>query len=47
MGMAAAMRAQAEEIERLRMELHRTSIKQKESLPELTPGALDASVSEP
>ena len=29
--MAAAMREQAEEIERLRMELQRTSIRQKES----------------
>ena len=35
------MRAQAQEIERLRMELQRTSIKQKESIPELTPGALE------
>ena len=35
------MREQAQEIERLRMELQRTSIKQKESIPELTPGALD------
>ena len=39
--MAAVMREQAEEIERLRMELQRTSIRQKESIPELTPGALD------
>ena len=44
--MAAAMRAQAQEIERLLMELQRTSIKQKESIPELTPGALDKFVQE-
>ena len=44
--MAAAMRAQAQEIERLRMELQRTSIKQKESIPELTPGALGEFVQE-
>ena len=44
--MAAAMRAHAQEIERLRMELQRTSIKQKESIPELTPGALDEFVQE-
>ena len=44
--MAAAMREQAQEIERLRMELQRTSIKQKESIPELTPGALDEFVQE-
>ena len=44
--MAAAMREQAEEIERLRMELQRTSIRQKESIPELTPGALDEFVQE-
>ena len=40
------MRAQAWEIERLWMELQRTSIKQKESIPELTPGALDEFVQE-
>ena len=40
------MRDQAQEIERLRMELQRTSIKQKESIPELTPGALDEFVQE-
>ena len=40
------MRGQAQEIERLRMELQRTSIKQKESIPELTPGALDKFVQE-
>ena len=44
--MAAAMIEQAEEIERLRMELQRISIKQKESIPELTPGALDEFVKE-
>ena len=44
--MAAAMREQAQEIERLRMELQRTSIKQKESIPELTPAALDEFVQE-
>ena len=44
--MTAAMREQAEEIERLRMELQRTSIMQKESIPELTPGALDEFVQE-
>ena len=44
--MAAAMREQAEAIERLRMELQRTSIRQKESIPELTPGALDEFVQE-
>ena len=44
--MAAAMRGHAEEIERLRMELQRTSIRQKESIPELTPGALDEFVQE-
>ena len=44
--MAAAMREQAEEIERLRMELQRTSIRQKESIPELTLGALDEFVQE-
>ena len=44
--MAAAMRAQAREIERLRMEPQRTSIKQKESNPELTPRALDEFVQE-
>ena len=40
------MRAQAQEIERLGLELRRTSIKQKESIPELTPGALDEFVQE-
>ena len=44
--MAFAMRAQAKEIERLRMELQRTSIKQRESIPELTPGALEEFVQE-
>ena len=44
--MAAATRAQAQEIERLRIELQLTSIKQKESIPELTPGALDEFVRE-
>ena len=44
--MAAAMRQQAQEIEHLRMELQQTSIKQKESIPELTPGALDEFVQE-
>ena len=44
--MAAATRAEAQEIERLRMELQRTSIKQKESIPELTPGALDEFIQE-
>ena len=40
------MRAQAQEIERLLMELQRTSIKQKESIPELAPGALEEFVQE-
>ena len=40
------MREQAQEIERLRMELQRTNIKQKMSIPELTPGALDEFVQE-
>ena len=40
------MRALAQEIERLRMELRRTSLKQKESIPELTPGALEEFVQE-
>ena len=40
------MGAQAKEIERLRMELQRNSIKQKESIPELTPGALDEFIQE-
>ena len=44
--MADAMRAQAQEIERLRMELQRTSIKQRESIPELTPGTLEEFVQE-
>ena len=44
--MAAAMRAQAQEIERLRMELQRTGIKQQESILELTPGALEEFVQE-
>ena len=44
--MAAAMRAVVQKIERLRVELQRTSIKQKESIPELTPGALDEFVQE-
>ena len=39
--MATAMRAQAQETERPRMGLHRTSIKQKQNIPELTPGALE------
>ena len=34
--MAETMKAQAQEIERLRMELQRTSIKQKKDIPELT-----------
>ena len=44
--MAEAMRAQAEEIERLRMELLRTSLKQKEDIPELTSGSLEEFVQE-
>ena len=39
--MAAAMKAQAQDIEQLRMELQRTSIKPKENIPETTPGALE------
>ena len=39
--MAETMEAQAREIERLRMELHRTSIKQKDNIPELTQGSLE------
>ena len=37
--MPASMKAQAREIERLRMLLQRTSIKQKEDMPKLTTGA--------
>ena len=44
--MAAALRAQAQEIERLRMDLQRTSIKQKENILELTAGALEEFVQE-
>ena len=39
--MAEAMKVQAPEIERLRMELQRTSLKQKEDIPELTSGSLE------
>ena len=42
----SGLRAQTQEIERPRMELQRTSIKQKESIPEPTPGALDEFVQE-
>ena len=45
-GGAAAMKAQAQEIERLRMELPRTSLKQKEDIPELTSGSLEEFVQE-
>ena len=44
--MAAAMKAQAQEIERLRMKLQRTNIKQQEDIPELTSGALEEFVQE-
>ena len=37
--MAETMKAQAQEIERLRVELQRTSIKQKEDISELTSGS--------
>ena len=37
--MAETMEAQARDIERLCMELQRTSIKQKDNIPELTPGS--------
>ena len=36
--MAETMKALAREIERLRVEMQRTSIKQKEDIPELTSG---------
>ena len=39
--MAEAVEAQAKEIERLRMELQRTNIKEKDGIPELTPGSLE------
>ena len=39
--MAAAMKARAQEIERLRMEVQLTSLKQKEDSPELTSGSLE------
>ena len=44
--MAAAMKAQPQEIERLRMELLRTCIKEKEDIPELTSGTLEEFVQE-
>ena len=39
--MVAAMKAQAQDFERLRMELQRTIVKQKEDIPELMSGALE------
>ena len=44
--MAAAMKAQAQEIERLRMQLQRTGLKQMEDIPELTSGSLEEFVQE-
>ena len=40
------MMAQAQEIKRLRMELQRTSLKQKEDIPELTSVSLEEFVHE-
>ena len=39
--MAETMEAQAREIEGLRMELQRTSIKPKDDIPDITPGSLE------
>ena len=39
--MAETMKAQAQEIERPRMELQRTSLKQKQDIPELMSGSLE------
>ena len=39
--MAETMKAQAQEIERLQMELQCTTVKQKEDIPELTSGSLE------
>ena len=44
--MAETIKAEAQEIERLRMELQRTSLKQKEDNPELTSGSLEEFVQE-
>ena len=44
--MAEAMKAQAQEIQRPRMELQRTSLKQKEDIPELTSGPFEEFVQE-
>ena len=44
--MTKAMKARAQEIERLRMEMQRTSTKQKEDIPELMSGSLEEFVQE-
>ena len=44
--MAKTMKAQAQEIERLRMELQRTSLRQKGDIPELTSDSLEEFVQE-
>ena len=44
--MAETMKAQAQEIERLHMELQRTSIKHKQDIPELTSGSLEEFIQE-
>ena len=44
--MAETMEAHAREIERLRMELQRTNIKQKDNTPKLTSGSLEEFIQE-